>query len=193
MTRKEQILQAARDYVSGVTLSSPSDVIHFEYGARWADEHPVNVWHDTNEEPRCDELLLTEESDDFNLYKLCREEDNTSKTWEEYCKLTKGSYSNYANATTNMVYKDRHTGAYNEFSTRERAEQFIAFGKLLQLRDYWVGDWKRNSDNIYVIYKNVIMAAVHNNDFPLTFPTREMAKEFKDCFSDLIKEAYPLV
>lgn len=81
MTRKEQILQAARDYISGVTLSSPSDVIHFEYGARWADEHPVNVWHDVKEEPRCNELLLTEESDDFNLYKLCREEDNNSWEW----------------------------------------------------------------------------------------------------------------
>lgn len=115
------------------------------------------------------------------------------KTWEEYCELTKGSYSNYANATTNMAYKDKHTGTYNEFTTKERAEQFIALGKLLQLRDYWVGDWKRNSDNIYIIYKNVIMAAVHNSDFPLTFPTREMAKEFKDCFSDLIKQAYPLV
>ena len=114
------------------------------------------------------------------------------KTWEDYCKLTKGSYSNYA-STTNMVYKDRHTGAYNEFTTKERAEQFIALGKLLQLRDYWVGDWKRNSDNIYIIYKNVIMAAVHNSDFPLTFPTREMAEEFKDCFEDLIKQAFPLV
>ena len=115
------------------------------------------------------------------------------KTWEDYCELTKGSYSNYANATTNMVYKDRYTGSYNEFTTKERAEQFIALGKLLQLRDYWVGDWKRNSDNIYIIYKNVIMAAVHNSDFPLTFPTRKMAEEFKDCFSDLIKQAYPLV
>ena len=114
------------------------------------------------------------------------------KTWEDYCKLTKGSRSNYA-TTTNMVNKDRYTGTYNEFTTKERAEQFIALGKLLQLRDYWVGDWKRNSDNIYIIYKNVIMAAVHNSDFPLTFPTREMAKEFKDCFEDLIKQAYPLV
>ena len=115
------------------------------------------------------------------------------KTWEDYCKLTKGSYSNYANATTNIVYKDRHTGAYNEFTTKERAKQFIAFGKLLQLHDYWVGDWKINSDNIYVIYKNVIIATVHNNDFPLAFPTREMAKEFKNCFENLIKEAYPLL
>lgn len=114
------------------------------------------------------------------------------KTWEDYCKLTKGSRSNYA-TTTNMVNKDRYTGTYNEFTTKERAEQFIALGKLLQLRDYWVGNWKINSDNIYIIYKNVIIAAVHNSDFPLTFPTRKMAEEFKDCFSDLIKEAYPLV
>lgn len=40
MTRKEQILQAARNYVSHVTLSSPSDVIHFGYGAKWADKNP---------------------------------------------------------------------------------------------------------------------------------------------------------
>ena len=114
------------------------------------------------------------------------------KTWEDYCKLTKGSRSNYA-TTTNMVNKDRYTGTYNEFTTKERAEQFIALGKLLQLRDYWVGDWKRNSNNIYIIYKNVIMAAVHNSDFPLTFPTRKMAEEFKNCFEELIKQAYPLV
>lgn len=62
MTRKEQILQAARDYVSGVTLSSTSDVIHFEYGARWADEHPVNVWHDTNEEPNINEDVVLYDS-----------------------------------------------------------------------------------------------------------------------------------
>ena len=52
MTRKEEILKAARAYVSGVTLSSPSDVIHFENGAKWADEHPINVWHDASEEPQ---------------------------------------------------------------------------------------------------------------------------------------------
>lgn len=69
----------------------------------------------------------------------------------------------------------------------------IRFQILLQLRDYWVGNWKRNSDNIYIIFKNVIIATVDNNDFPLSFPTREMAERFKECFKDLIKEAYPLV
>lgn len=31
------------------------------------------------------------------------------------------------------------------------------------------------------------------NTFKKTIMTREEAKEFKDCFSDLIKEAYPLI
>ena len=68
MTRKEQILQAARDYVSGVTLSSPSDVIHFEYGARWADEHPVNVWHDASEEPQYKNKRILSYSEYFDYF-----------------------------------------------------------------------------------------------------------------------------
>lgn len=58
MTREEEILKAARDYVSGVTLSSPSDVIHFDNGAKWADAHPVNVWHDASEEPEDNSEIL---------------------------------------------------------------------------------------------------------------------------------------
>lgn len=116
------------------------------------------------------------------------------KTWEEYCKQTKNSPSYYwNNCCKTSVVTSVFTGFYNEFSTEERVKQYTALGRLLQLRDYWVGDWKRNSDNIYIIYKNVIMAAVHNSDFPLTFPTRKMAEKFKNCFEDLIKKAYPLV
>lgn len=82
MTREDEILKAARDYVSNVTLSSPSNVIHFEYGAKWADEHPnlESLWHDASEEPRYEEFLLAEESSEFNIYKLSGQEDNNS--WE---------------------------------------------------------------------------------------------------------------
>ena len=116
------------------------------------------------------------------------------KTWEEYYEHTKNSPSYcwndfYKTGVVTSVF----TGFYNEFSTKERVKQYAALGKLLQLRDYWVGEWKRNSDNIYVIYKNVIMVAMPNSDFPLTFPTRKMAEKFKNYFEDLIKEAYPLV
>ena len=115
------------------------------------------------------------------------------KTWKEYCKYAKDCPSYYGNPRKNNIFETRFDGFYNEFFTEERAKQYVSLGKLLQLRDYWVGDWKRNSDNIYVIYKNVIIATMNNNDFPLTFPTKEMAEKFKECFGDLIKKAYPLV
>ena len=116
------------------------------------------------------------------------------KTWEEYCKLTKGINSNYANATTNMVYKDRHTGAYNEFATKERAEQFIALGKLLQLRDYWVKGYDEFRYALFGTKDGISLCDCSGfSAYPLTFPTKEMAKEFKDCFYDLIKQAFLLV
>ena len=116
------------------------------------------------------------------------------KTWEEYCKLTKGSYSNYA-STTNMVNKDRYTGAYNEFTTNERAEQFIALGKLLQLRDYWVKRSKfKDAIGIFTWSDGLIVTNNCDiNDFALTYPTQEMADKFITCFRDLIKQASPLV
>lgn len=68
MTRDEEIIKAARKYVSGVTLSSPSDVIHFEAGAKWSDKHPKNVWHDPSEEPLLegkDIIFLNEQDEPF--------------------------------------------------------------------------------------------------------------------------------
>ena len=116
------------------------------------------------------------------------------KTWEDYCKLTKGSYSNYA-STTNMVNKDKYTGAYNEFVTKERARQFIALGKLLQLRDYWIKRSKfKDAICIFTLSDRLIVTDNCDiNDYALTFPTKEMADKFITCFSDLIKQASPLV
>lgn len=74
MIRKEQILQAARDYVSRVTFSSPSDVIHFENGAKWADEHPnlESLWHDASEMPKDGEWILIQIDDDaYDALVLC--------------------------------------------------------------------------------------------------------------------------
>ena len=114
------------------------------------------------------------------------------KTWEDYCKLTKDSPSFYA---LNEVDTNKYSGEYNEFSTRERAEQFIALGKLLQLRDYWVKGYTEFRYAVYgdIIDRTVICDWLDNVHYPLTFPTKEMAEEFKECFEDLIIKAFPLV
>lgn len=117
------------------------------------------------------------------------------KTWEDYCKLTRNKFSFYAKPSNTINTDYYYCGSFNEFSTKERAEQFIALGKLLQLRDYWV---KGYSEFRYAVYGDrldgtAICDWCVNTNHPLTFPTKEMAEEFKDCFEDLIKQASPLV
>ena len=115
------------------------------------------------------------------------------KTWEEYCSLMKGKTMYYTNC--NNITVSGFSDAHDKFVNKKRAEQFIALGKLLQLRDCWV---KGYNEFRYAVYGDrldgtAICDWCENTNHPLTFPTNEMAKEFKDCFSDLIKQAYPLV
>ena len=123
------------------------------------------------------------------------------KTWEEYCKQTKNSPSYYwNNCCETGVIPSVFTGFYNEFITEERVKQYVALGKLLQLRDYWVSNLKNNSNNfVAAIYHfdgeivNTNVSKKRSSSYSLTFPTREIAQKFIECFKDLINEAYPLI
>ena len=116
------------------------------------------------------------------------------KTWEDYCSLMKGKTVYYTNCNTITV--SGFSDAHDKFVTKKRAEQFIALGKLLQLRDYWVKGYNAFR---YAVYGNRFDGTAicdwreNISHYPLTFPTKDMAEEFKECFSDLIKQAYPLV
>ena len=116
------------------------------------------------------------------------------KTWEEYCMLNHLKDS-FTPVHGNCSAECSHTGSYDEFHTKKRAEQFIALGKLIQLRDYWVKGYSEFKYAVYVDWNDctAICDLAGATPYPITFPTEEMAKEFKDCFSDLIKQAYPLV
>ena len=115
------------------------------------------------------------------------------KTWEEYCSLMKGKTMYYTNCNTITV--SGFSDAHDKFATKKRAEQFVALGKLLQLRDYWVKGYDKFS---YIVWnsgcRNIFVGDLCGvTPYALTFPTKEMAEEFKDCFSELIKQAFPLV
>ena len=115
------------------------------------------------------------------------------KTWEDYCSLMKGKTVYYTNCNTITV--SGFSDAHDKFVTKKRADQFIALGKLLQLRDYWV---KRSKfeDAICIYTWNDGLIATNKcdiNEYALTFPTQEMADKFITCFRDLIKQASPLV
>ena len=85
MTRAEEILKAARDYVDGVISSSPSDVIHFENGAKWADEHPnlESIWHDASKFPNKALPIIVEIDDDIEpSYEVISIDETDEKFWE---------------------------------------------------------------------------------------------------------------
>ena len=100
MKREEEIKQVAENYASQMCKNC-SAMLYCEEknkkcverreqenvyvdGAKWADKHPKNVWHDVSEEPRCEELLLGEDSDGFSIYRWCGQEDN----WEAFVNAT---------------------------------------------------------------------------------------------------------
>lgn len=48
MNREEQIIsEAKKHYYDDINCHNA-----FLHGVEWADEHPVNVWHDASEEPK---------------------------------------------------------------------------------------------------------------------------------------------
>lgn len=122
-------------------------------------------------------------------------------TWEEYCKQTKGRTSYYWNPYREpYIRASSFEGWHYEFSTEKRLKQFVALGKLLQLRDYWVGDWEPDLPNnsVFAVVcsspsMDVVIIGLTHTNLPLMFPTKEMAQMFKECFKHLVKEAYPLV
>ena len=117
---------------------------------------------------------------------------NTPKTWKEYCSLMKGKtmYCTCCNNITVSGFSDAH----DKFVNKKRAEQFIALGKLMQLRDYWVRGYKEFKYALLVTRNENILVYdwswYHTYPHILTFPTKEMAEEFKECFPDLLKKAF---
>ena len=55
MTRDEEILTACKGFLKRYpNIEQAGLSIGFLDGAVWADEHPINVWHDASEEPKDD-------------------------------------------------------------------------------------------------------------------------------------------
>ena len=71
MSRDEQIIsEAKKHYYDDINCHNA-----FLHGVEWADEHPVDVWHDYNEEPKWNEPMLGEDSEGFTIYKWVGQED----------------------------------------------------------------------------------------------------------------------
>ena len=58
MNREEQIIaDATKHYSDSINCHNA-----FLHGVEWADEHPVDIWHDVSEEPNIDEDVVLYDS-----------------------------------------------------------------------------------------------------------------------------------
>ena len=122
---------------------------------------------------------------------LLKEKDNKPRSWEEY----ENTASN--NVFLTSVYQlENDDRAYDVFYYEDEAKAFCALGKLIQLRDAWLGEWKPDwkdvTQNQYCIGVNSdcisIKCAVFQQRI-LAFPTAKMRDDFLETFRDLIEEA----
>ena len=115
------------------------------------------------------------------------------RSWEEYCNIINcipnSGYFTY-NKKTSVLGT-----SYDVFKSKEEAKAFYALGKLIQLRDAWVGDWEPDWKKVYNKYTIInardridLNTAIFDSG-ALAFPTKEMANDFLNTFRDLIEEA----
>ena len=102
------------------------------------------------------------------------------RSWEEYCRKYESCC--FSTRYTNIPLK------------------YDALIKLEQLRDCWRQGWEPNwlEGNVqkYVIQKwrdRISIETTYVTHSFLSFPTYEMAKEFLECFKDLIEKAIDLI
>ena len=81
MTREEHIYEASKAY-SEYEYGQTNYENGFINGAKWADNHPVNVWHDANEEPRLNQWFLAQIGD--NAFDTFVMEMNKNEDWKEW-------------------------------------------------------------------------------------------------------------
>ena len=123
------------------------------------------------------------------------------KSWEEFCK-------NYPvkNGECWLKSEDQICSAIftqtrkykNWIPSKKSAEAHLAMIQLEQLRNCWWNGWEPIWDIsqkycIYLSHNEVQVRMCTNVARFLTFPTREMAIEFLECFRDLIELARNLI
>lgn len=131
-------------------------------------------------------------------------ENDVPRTWEEYCKnLKQGYYINSYCEIDFIEYSstvDESDRAENVLPTKKLAEAFLAMMQLMSLRQAWVKDWKPDWKDINIPKYGIVFEECEfqidirwGEAHHLSFPTKEMAQDFLECFRGLIEKSKALI
>ncbi len=119
-------------------------------------------------------------------------------SWEEYCKqnpIKEGERFIAANcAILDLKHEPRDVNSDANVMSEDLCKAFIAYMKLIQLRNAWVKDCKNGDENLYrIVWSPNKGFWCYGGWNGLSFPTASMAKEFVETFKDLLEVAKPLI
>ena len=132
-----------------------------------------------------------------------KKKDTKPRSWNDYLELNTGfdgagiDWNCGGVQTTGLHHRGK------AIVPTHLAQSFIAMMQLMSLRQAWIGDWKPDfymnmASNWCIEYEpNPDVFSIENhcktNGGGLSFPTREMTKDFMNCFKDLLEIAKPLI
>ena len=122
-------------------------------------------------------------------------------SWEEYCRqnpIKAGEGYIDEISYINFIENSRKRDEDDDVNTMPEylCKAFIAYMKLIQLRNAWVKDCENGDDDEYlkIVYTTERgFYVVRLGKTGLSFPTSDMAEEFINTFKDLLEEAKPLI
>ena len=140
---------------------------------------------------------------DGDTYIVKEKMQNPPRSWEEFCERypIKHGEAWITDECDVRVHKTYDILRLPDFSrnyctSKEEAEAFLALMQLRQLRKAWVGDWERPKGKpiagvFYSFSEDKITTSYDRfwTNVVLSFPTKEMAEDFLNCFKDLCEKA----
>lgn len=141
-----------------------------------------NVWKKRNEE----------------YQKWYNSPNNRPQSWEEYCKQNPAKEDDWYISGACGVLKcngkrERGTTADISIMSKELCEAFLAYMKLMQLRNAWVQDFGGVLTYRLITIDDQLYIRSMTDTNGLSFPTGKMAEVFMEIFKDLLEVAKPLL
>ena len=143
---------------------------------------------------------IDKEKSTFEKIVFKKKKNTKPRSWEEYLELNTGFDGSGIDWNCGGV---QTTGLHHRGKAivpTHLAQPFIAMMQLMSLRQAWIGDWKPDWSSGYSSNYCVVgtgdrfdVCILGKCRYALSFPTIEMAKDFMDCFKDLLEIAKPLI
>ena len=138
-----------------------------------------------------------------------KKKDTKPRSWEEYCENHRGGFAFISTCSrvsvtevkypSNELLKLDPENSKHVLPSKELTEAFLAMMQLMSLRQAWIGNWEpdwKNPDTkkwCIIFECELKVSYFYSNSRALSFPTREMAEDFMNCFRDLLEIAKPLL